>query len=191
MFEIKTFFELHSYEYTDPYYVNNPEAKYIPLEDASELKGYFDHRKFTPEHIQMLITIKYQNIDVVGIGAPSGLDLWNDYLTAIEEYLDEDNVSVIFATDPILLKFESKDDKKLEFSIQDEWEPVKVYAQALLPEEDFFDALLTGAEQFWNTLKNYRVFEEKEIRESTPKNIPDLRIEQIQVMRKKIKTLWK
>ncbi|WP_088044665.1 hypothetical protein [Bacillus sp. EAC] len=189
MFEIKTFLELHSYDYTDPYYFNNPEAKYIYLDDSLVIREYFDHRKFTPEHIQMLITIKYKNKIVVGIDAPSGLDLWEDYMVAIEQYLNKKKAELMYGIDPIRLKFKSVDNKKVQFSILDESEPVEVYAKATLPVKEFFESLLDGAEQFWNTLKDNEVFEQKEIRESTPKNYPELRIEEIEKLREKIKTL--
>ncbi|TDL78543.1 hypothetical protein [Peribacillus frigoritolerans] len=190
MFEIKTFLGSHSYDNTDPFYSKNPEAKYVSLDDSLKLREYIDHRKFTPEHIQMLITIKYKNQIVVGIDAPSGLDLWEaSYMVAMDHYLEEKKVEIMYGIDPILMKLNSIDSNLLEFTIMDEWKAVEVYATAVLPEKEFLVAILDGAEHFWKTLIDYKVFEEKEIRETTPKEYPKLMIEEIEKLREKIKAL--
>ncbi|CAH0276166.1 hypothetical protein [Peribacillus simplex] len=180
MFKISTFLEK----------TNEGEESYASLDDSLKLREIFDHRKFTPEHIQMRITIKYNNQVVVGFDVPSGLDLWSDYMVAIEQYLDGENVERLYGIDPYLIKLVSINNNLLEFSIVGDWEPVEVFAQAVLPEKEFLESILDGAEHFWETLIDYKVFEEKEIGKTTFGEEPKLMIEEIEKLRKKVKTLF-
>ncbi|CAH0316358.1 hypothetical protein SRABI96_05236 [Peribacillus sp. Bi96] len=184
MFEIKTYLELFSYDHTDL------EASYISIDDSLKLREIIDHRKFTPEHIQMLITISYNNQIVVGIDVPSGLDLWSNYTVAIERYLGGENVEMLYGVDPYLMKLVSVNNNLLEFSIVGDWEPVEVFAQAVLPEKEFLESILDGAAHFWKTLIDYKVFEGKEIKKTTSKEEPKLMIEEIEKLREKVKTLF-
>ncbi|MFY0783126.1 hypothetical protein AB1K18_22965 [Peribacillus simplex] len=164
------------------------EESYISLDDSLKLRGIFEHRKFTPEHIQMHIKIQYNDQIIVGNAIPSGLDLWSDYIVGIEKYLDGENVEMPYGIDPYLMKLISIDSNLLEFSIVGDWEPVEVFAQARLPKKEFLEAILDGATHFWNTLNDYKVFE-KNTKNTTPKEYPKLIIEEIEKLRKKVKTL--
>ncbi|MFF2287980.1 hypothetical protein [Peribacillus butanolivorans] len=166
------------------------EKSYISLDDSIKLREIFEHRKFTPEHIQMHIEIQYNDQIVVGNGIPSGLDLWTDYIVGIEQYLDGENVEIPYGIDPYLMKLISINSNLLELSIVGDWEPVKVFAQAILPKREFLEAILDGATHFWNTLYDYKVFKEKNTKNTTPKENPKLIIEEIEKLRKKVKTLF-
>lgn len=179
MFKISTFLE-----------TNEGDESYVSLDDSLKLRGIFEHRKFTPEHIQMRITIKYNNQIVVGVDVPSGLDLWSDYMVAIEQYLESKNVERFYGIDPYLMKLVSINNNLVDFSIVGDWEPVEVIAQAVLPEKEFLKSILDGAEHFWGTLIKYKVFEEKELRKTTSKEEPKLMIEEIEKLREKVKILF-
>ncbi|MFD9627454.1 hypothetical protein [Peribacillus muralis] len=170
--------------------ITEGEESYVSLDDYLKLREIFDHRKFTPEHIQMRITIKYNNQIVVGVNVPSGLNLWSDYMVAIEQYLEGENVERLYGIDLYLMKLVSINNNLLEFSIVGDWEPVKVFAQTVLPEKEFLESILDGAEHFWKTLFDYKVFEEKEIRKTASKEEPKLMIEEIEKLREKVKILF-
>ncbi|KMY49757.1 hypothetical protein [Peribacillus loiseleuriae] len=165
------------------------EESYISLDDSLKLRELFEHRKFTPEHIQMHVMIQYNDQIVVGNDIPSGLDLWTDYIVGIEQYLEGENVEIPYGIDPYLMKLISINSNLLELSIEGEWEPVEVFAQAALPKREFLEALLDGATHFWNTLNDYKVFKEKNTKHATPKEYPKLMIEEIEELREKVKIL--
>lgn len=167
------------------------EEHYISLDDSLKLRGIFEHRKFTPDYIQMHIMIEFNNQTVVGNDIPSGLDLWNDYILGIEKFLNGENVEIPYGIDPYLMKLISINSNSLDFSIVGDWEPVEVFAQAILPKREFFEAILDGAAHFWNTLIDYKVFEEKEIKDTTSKEYPKLMIKEIEKLSGKVKTLFK
>lgn len=166
------------------------DERHISLDDSLELKEFFERKKFTPEHIQLHVRIQYYDQIVAGNDIPSGLDLWeHTYTSAVEGYLDERKVEIMYGIDPYVMKLKSINNSLLEFSIEGEWEPFEVFAQAILPEREFLDAILDGAEQFWKVLLEFKVFEEKEIRESTPSDYPVQKIEEIKELRERVKLL--
>ena len=168
----------------------NGDERQISLDDSLRLIEIFEHRKFTPEYIQMHVTIQYNDQIVVGYAVPSGLDLWEQtYKHAVEGYLNERNVETMYGIDPYILKLISSNRNLLEFSIVGDWEPIEVFAQAVLPEREFLDAILDGAEQFWKVLLEFKVFEEKKFRESTPSDYPLQMIEEINELRERVKLL--
>jgi hypothetical protein len=168
----------------------NGAERHISLDDFLKLREIFEHRKFTPEYIQMHIMIQYDDQIVVGNDIPSGLDLWEQtYIHAVEGYLDERKVEIMYGIDPYIMKLISITSNLLEFSIEGEREPVEVFAQAVLPEREFLDAILDGAEQFWKVLLEFKVFEEKKLRESTPSDYPVQKIEEINALRERVKLL--
>ncbi|WP_375564319.1 hypothetical protein [Peribacillus frigoritolerans] len=171
--------------------MSDGEEHYISLDDSLKLRGIFEHRKFTPEYIHMHIMIQFNNQIVVGNDIPSGLDLWNDYILGLEKFLNGENVEIPYGIDPYLMKLTSINSNSLDFSIVGDWEPVKVFAEAILPKREFFEAILDGAAQFWNTLIDYKVFEEKEIKDTTAKEYPKLMIKEIEKLSGKVKTLFK
>ncbi|WP_078410711.1 hypothetical protein [Priestia abyssalis] len=160
------------------------------MDDSSKFREYIEHSNFTPKHIQMLITIKYKNEIVVGIDGPSGLDLWEQsYMALVESYLNQEKVNVMYGIEPIVMRIKSLDNHLFEFSITDEWKPIEVYAKAVLPKKEFFEAILDGAERFWNTLNNYKVFEKMDIKEKASIEYPVLMTEKVEKLREKIKIL--
>lgn len=169
--------------------ISEGEESYISLDDSFKLREIFEHRKFTPEHIQMHIKIQYNDQIVVGNDIPSGLDLWTDYIVGIEQYLDGESVEKPYGIDPYLMKLLSINSSLLEFSIVGDWEPVEVFAQAILPKREFLEAILDGATHFWTTLNDFKVFKEKNTKNTTPKEYPKLIFEEIEELRKKVKTL--
>ncbi|PUB03972.1 hypothetical protein [Paenisporosarcina sp. OV554] len=167
----------------------NGDERQTSLDDSLKLREIFEHRKFTPEYIQMHIMIQYNDQIVVG-NIPSGLDLWEQtYIHAVEGYLDKRKVEIMYGIDPYILKLISINSNLLEFSIEGEWEPVEVFAQAILPEREFLDAILDGAEHFWKVLLEFKVFEEKKLRESTPSDYPVQMIKEIKELRERVKLL--
>ncbi|WP_046179323.1 hypothetical protein [Domibacillus tundrae] len=149
MFEIKTFLEKHSYERPNLNSLEYTRAHYIGLEELSKLKDYFAYRKFTPEYIQVHVTIQYKNKVLVGIDAVNGLDLWEQtYLDAIEQYVEMRNAETMYGIDPVILKLTALDNNLLHFLIIDEWKTKHIHAEAVLPEKEFLEALITEAEHF-------------------------------------------
>ncbi|MGG3450578.1 hypothetical protein [Domibacillus aminovorans] len=190
MFEIKTFLQVHGFNPTDEDFLKNYRPQHISLDDSSQVKEYFDHRKFTPEYINMLITIKYKNKIVIGIDCSSGLDLWEQtYMPAVECYLDEQKVAIMYGSDPITMKIDSLDNMLLNFLIIDDWEPRETRVKAILPQKEFLEVLLDGAEQFWKVLLDYKVFEEKAMRGSTPRDYSVQMIEKVKELRERVKLL--
>ncbi|OAH59153.1 MULTISPECIES: hypothetical protein [Bacillaceae] len=190
MFEIKTFLEKHSYERPQLDSFEYTREHYIGLDESSKLKDYFAYRKFTPEYIQIHVTIKYKNKTLVGIDGVNGLDLWEQtYLDAIAQYVEKRNAETMYGIDPITLKLTALDNKLLHFLIIDEWEPKYIHAEAVLPEKEFLEALLTAAEHFWQVLLDYKVFEEKKMRETTSSDYPVQMIKQLKKLREKVKLL--
>ena len=168
----------------------NGEERYISLDDSFKLREVFEHRKFTPEYIQLHITIQYNDQIVVGNDIPSGLDLWRTtYITAVESYLDEQKVEIMYGINPITLKIDSIDNNLLDFQIIGEWKPNVTLAKAFLPQKEFLKALLDEAEQFWNVLLEYKVFEGKAKRETTPSNYPVQMIKEVKQLRDRVKLL--
>ena len=168
----------------------NGAERHTSLDDFLKLREIFEHRKFTPEYIQMHIMIQYNDQIVVGNDIPSGLDLWEQtYIHAVEGYLDERKVEIMYGIDPYILKLIQINSNLLVFSIEGEWKPVEVVTQAVLPEREFLDAILDGAEQFWKVLLEFKVFEEKKLRESTPSDYPVQKIEEINALRERVKLL--
>jgi len=166
------------------------DERHISLDDSLKLREVFEHRKFTPEYIQLHVMIQYNDQIVVGNDIPSGLDLWEQtYIPAIEGYLNERKVEIMYGIDPITLKIGSIGNNLLEFLIIGDWEPKETYANAILPQKEFCKALLDEAEQFWKVLREFKVFEEKEIRESTPSDYPVQIIEEIKELRERVKLL--
>ncbi|KAA0548496.1 hypothetical protein FZW96_07955 [Bacillus sp. BGMRC 2118] len=179
MFEIKTYIQSR-------FDVTHKE-RYISLEDEQKIREFIGQPKFTPEHIKMLITIKYNDEVVLGIDGPSGLDLWSDtYMAAIEGYLSKGEVEILYGIDPVVMILKPVDSTYVEFIIKDEWQPSEIYAKAKLPRRQFFEALLDGAEQFWKTLICHKVFEEKELRETTPRDYPDVMIRKTNGLREQL-----
>ncbi|MCM3789398.1 hypothetical protein M3221_13410 [Domibacillus indicus] len=190
MFEIKTFLEKHGYDHTDSYFFEHPRERYIGLDESSKLKEYFDHRDFTPEYIQMLVTIQYKEKVLMGIDKLNGLDLWEQtYLDAIKQYIENRDAESMYGIDPVTLKLTSLDNTLLQFLIIDDWEPRQVHTEAVLPEKEFLEALLTEAEHFWEVLLEYKVFEGKNKREDTPSDYPAQMIKEIKKLREKVKQL--
>ncbi|MFS0762292.1 hypothetical protein ABC374_02405 [Peribacillus sp. 1P06PB] len=171
--------------------ISEGEESYISLDDSLRLREVFDHHKFTPEHIQMHIMIQFNNQIVIGNDIPSGLNLWDDYIVGIEKFLNGENVEIPYGIDPYLMKLISINSNSLELSIVGDWEPVKVFAQDILPKRELFTAILDGAEHFWNTLIDYKVFEEKEIKDTASREYPKLMIKEIEKLSAKVKTLFK
>lgn len=189
MFEIKTFLEKYDYNRTDSYFFECPREKYIGLNESSKLKDYFTHKDFTPEYIQMLVTIQHNDKVLVGIDGLSGLDLWEDYLTAIKQYTEKYNAEVMYGMDPVTLKLTSIENKLVHFLIIDDWEPKQIYAEAVIPEKEFLEALLTEVEHFWELLLKYKVFEGKHKREDTPSDYPAQMIKEVKELQEKVKQL--
>ena len=166
------------------------DERHISLDDSLKLREVFEHQKFTPEYIQLHVIIQYNDQIIVGNDIPGGLDLWEQtYTSAVEGYLDERKVEIMYGIDPYIMKLKSINNSLLEFSIEGKWEPVEVFAQAILPEREFLDAILDGAEQFWKVLLEFKIFEEKEIRETTPSDYPVQMIEEIKELRERVKLL--
>ncbi|WP_391557903.1 hypothetical protein [Robertmurraya sp.] len=187
MFEIKTYLELESYDYSDPYYMENPSAKYIEIDDLSNIRKIVDHRKFTPEHIQQLITIKYNEMVVVGFEVPSGLSLWEStFIHAIEDYLHVGKVEMMYSIDLEILTLESINNNQMKFSIFHEWDSELVYASAILPEKEFIESMLTEANHYFQKLIDYKIFEEKRLDENTPRDYPQQMIKIVEELRRKI-----
>jgi hypothetical protein len=137
----------------------------------------------------MLITIRCQNKIVIGEHCPSGLDLWNDYVQAIKIFLEEGNVELNYGIEPILMKMNTINNTFLNFELIDEWEPNEVYTKAALPKKDFLEALIDGVIHFWTTLHIYQVFEKRAYRKSTPKDYPQLKLNEIDSLKKQVKNL--
>ncbi|WNS79230.1 hypothetical protein RRU94_16880 [Domibacillus sp. DTU_2020_1001157_1_SI_ALB_TIR_016] len=187
MFKIKTFLEKHSYERANLSSIGNTREDYIGLEESSKLKDYFIYKDFTPEYIQMLVTIQYKDKIVVGIDGLNGLDLWEQtYLTAIKQYLKARNAETMYGIDPVTLKLQSIDNTFLHFIIKSDWEPKDVYAEGVLPEKEFLEALLMEAEHFWQVLLEYKVFEGENKREDSPIDYPAQMIKEVKKLRKKL-----
>ena len=168
----------------------NGEERYISLDDSLKLREVFEHRKFTPEYIQLHVMIQYNDQIVVGNDIPSGLDLWEQtYISAVEGYLDERKVEIMYGIEPIRLKIDSIDNNLLDFQIIGEWEPKVTFAKAILPQKEFLEALLDEAEKFWNVLLECKVFEGKAKRESTPSDYPVQLIEEVKQLRERVKLL--
>ena len=188
MFEINTYLERESFDYSDPYFLQNPKEKYIDVEDSLNIREIIDHKKFTPEHIQELITIKYKKHFIVDFDVPSGLSLWADtIIPAIKGYLQDGNIEILYGIDPIMLRFESVNDNQILFSIYDEFEPKRIYVKEILPQKEFIESLLDSASHYWGKLNEYKIYEEKEIKESTPRDYPKKMLNTIEELRKKIK----
>lgn len=173
MFEIKTHLELVSYDYTASNFIRNPRERYIDIDNVPKIRDVIEHRKFTPEFIKQLITITFNNKVVVGFNVPSGLDLWKgSYIPALEDYFREGKSIVMYGIEPVILQLETINDEEVSFSIFGEWEPKEVFANAILPEKQFLEALLDGACHFWQMLIEYKVFEEGRLQENTPRDYP-------------------
>ena len=95
----------------------------------------------------------------------------------------------MYGIDPVTLKLHATDNTFLHFSIISDWEPKHIYADAVLPEKEFLEALLTEAEHFWQVLLDYKVFEEKKMRENTPSDYPAQMIKKVKKLRGKVKLL--
>ena len=148
IFEVKTFLDVYNYNPTNEDFLCNERSRFISLEDSSQLNEIFNCRKFTPEHIDMIITIKYKKYILIGIDGPSGLDLWKDtYTTAVESFLEQNRAEIMYGIDPITLKIDSKENDLLSFVISGDWEPKEFFAKAVVPKKEFLVPLLDGAEQ--------------------------------------------
>ena len=168
----------------------NGAERHTSLDDFLKLREIFEHRKFTPEYIQMHIMIQYNDQIVVGKNIPSGLDLWKQtYISAVKGYLDERKVEIMYGIEPITLKIDSIDNNLLDFQIIGDWEPKVTYAKVILPQKAFLEALLNEAEQFWKVLLECKVFEGKAKRESTPSDYPVQMIEEVKQLRERVKLL--
>lgn len=190
MFEIKTFLEKHDYDRTDLYFFEHPRERYIGLDEPSKLQEYFGHKDFTPEYIQMLVTIQYKEKVLMGIDKLNGLDLWEEtYLAATKQYVENRSAETMYGIDPVTLKLNALDNRLLQFLIIDDWEPRQVHAEAVLPEKEFLEALLTEAEHFWEVLLENKVFEGKHKREDTPSDYPVQMIKEITKLIEKVKQL--
>ncbi|OES45899.1 hypothetical protein [Domibacillus iocasae] len=187
MFEIKTFLEKHSYDIADLSLFTR--ERYIGLEESSKFKDYFAYRKFSPEYIQMVVTIKYQNKTVIGIDEPDGLSLWEQtYSTAIKQYLKNRQAETMYGIDPVTLKWTSLGNGSLHFILVGEWDEY-IFAEAVLPEKEFLEAMLNEAEHFWQVLLEYKVFEGENKRKDSPKDYPAQMIKEIKELREKVKLL--
>ncbi|WP_430510827.1 hypothetical protein [Gottfriedia solisilvae] len=188
MFKINTYLERESFDHSNPYFLQNPKEKFIDIEDSLNISEIIDHKNFTPEHTQELITIKYNNQFIIGFDVPSGLSLWEDtFLPAIAGYLQNGNIEILYGIDPIMLKFEPVNDNQILFMIYDELEPKEIYVNVILPQKEFIESLLDSASHYWGKLSEYKIYEEKEIRESTPRDYPKQMLNTIEELRKKIK----
>ena len=87
----------------------------------------------------------------------------------------------------MILKFESVNSNQVSISIHKEFATEEIYAKSILPKKEFIESLLDGASHYWQKLIEYRVFVEKELRETTPKDLPIQMLDTIEELRKKIK----
>lgn len=186
MFEINTYLERESIDHADPYFLQNPIEKYIDIDDSLNIREIIDHKNFTPEHIQQLITIKFNQQFIVGFNVPSGLSLWEDtFIPGLESFINEGNKEIMYGLDPIILKFESVNSKQVLFSIYEELIPEEIYAASIVPEKEFIESLLNGASHYWQKLIEYKVFKENELRETTSKDLPFIMLKRIEELRRK------
>lgn len=186
MFTIQTYLQL---PYTNIYEAKNPKAKYVHIEDAFRLQEVFGHPKFTPDHMQMLITIQYNGQTIVGFDTPSAPDSWGDYLVVIEQFLRDREAQTAYGFDSMFIKMKSVNIDFLEFMIRGEWDTSAIFAQATLPTKDFLQALLNTVESFWRVLYAYKVFEEKLMRSTTPKDLPLKMLRKIEQMQSTVMTM--
>lgn len=169
MFNIKTFFEKHTHELASLNSLEYTRERYIGLKESSQLRDYFAHRKFTPEYMQLLVTVEYRGKVLIGTDGLNGLDLWEQtYFDAIEQYVETGYAETMYGVDPVILKLQAGYDRQLHFLITSDGEPEYIYVDTMLPEKEFLKALLTEAEHFWQVLQDYKVFEQKKMREDTP-----------------------
>lgn len=183
MFNIQTYLKL---PYTSVFEEKNPKVKYVHIEDAFRLQEVFEHPKFTPEHMQILITVQYNGQTIVGFDTPSAFDSWGDYFIVIEQFLVNCEAQTAYGIDTMMIKMKSINKDFLEFVIRGQWDTRAIFAQATLPTKEFLQALLNVAESFWRRLHAYRVFEEKTVLATTPKDLPIKMLRKIETMRKAI-----
>ncbi|QPC45853.1 hypothetical protein [Mangrovibacillus cuniculi] len=188
MFKIKTYLEKLYYDYGNPYIMDNPKERYIDIDDSLKISEIIDHRKFTADCIQEFISIEYNNKSIVNFDVPSGLSLWEDtYLPAIEGYIQNGKVEIMYGIDPILLSLEESNNNEMLLSIYDEWKPNDIYVEEFLPQNEFIESLLDNASHYYEKLMEYKITEDRELRHSSSKDYPVEMLNTILELRKQIK----
>jgi hypothetical protein len=128
---------------------HNTNTRFVHIDDTENLKTYvLQNRKFTPEYFNMIITMKINDKQIIGLDGPSGLNIWLDYLDLMEEFLKHKTVRKMYGIEPVQIEFRAIDDNLLFFSIYDEFDPDDVFVKTEVPTKYFLPFLLEEIESF-------------------------------------------
>ncbi|WP_054024893.1 hypothetical protein [Bacillus sp. FJAT-28004] len=133
-------------------YTHFPEHTYIDPDNVEAVRELLNGKNFTPIHIQMTLILKDGNETVLGFNVPSALDLWNDYLHAIDAIIHDGCVQRMYGIDPVIMEMELLSEGLVQFKVGNEY-PDHVFVNAKLPAVPFFLAILNAVRIFWRKLK--------------------------------------
>lgn len=151
MIKMDCYIERTNYNPSD----HNNLTQFVHIDDSENLKTYVMHnRKFSPEYFNMIITMKIDDKQIIGLDGPSGLNVWLDYLDLMEEFFEHKTVKKMYGIEPVQMEFRALEDNRLFFSIYDELYPDDVFVKAEVPAKNFLLVLLEEIESFIFKLKN-------------------------------------
>jgi hypothetical protein len=107
----------------------------------------------------MTLILKDGDQTVLGFNVPSALDLWSDYLHAIDAVIHRGCVQRMYGIDPIFMEMELLGEGLVQFTIRNDGKPDHVFVNAKLPAVPFFLAILNAVRIFWRKLKCLQVNE--------------------------------
>lgn len=127
----------------------HPEKYFISMDDKIELKKYSN--SMDVDYLEGAITIEYNNRFIMGYDLWDLVDqLWNYFINLVEDVKHNDCGVFYFPDQPIKVELKSVSTDSLLFTIDE-----GRIATESLPKQEFINALLNGAENFFSKLSFY------------------------------------
>lgn len=138
-------------------YAHFPEHTYIDPDNVEAVRELLKPRNFTSKQMRMTLILEDGDETVLGFNVPSALDLWSDYLYAIDAVIHHGYVQRMYGVDPIFMEMELLDEGLVQFTVRNEGKPDHVFVNTKLPAVPFFQAILNAVRIFWRKLKCLQV----------------------------------
>lgn len=154
MFKIKTFIKRPGMPIRNlNEVIENPNKYFVSIDNEIEIKKY--NQDLDLDYINGAITIEYYNKFIMDFGLWDLVDqLWSYFIQLVEDVIQTGYGITYFPDQPVKIKMQVVSKDLLLFTL-DEGKIIR----ELLPMQEFLNALLKSAENFFNSLMGY--FERK------------------------------
>ena len=196
MFQFETYFTKSTKQiknefgnFSEEYFINNPNQCYVSINDVEKISLIIKDRDFTPEYIKMAIIIKKDNNVVIGFNIPPDLNLWEDYLSLLNDLVECGRGKRELSTNPIQIELSIVNEKEITMTISNIFADKEVLFSGNFPKEMFLKQIISGAREYYNKLIKYDIFNEISISPRTPKEYPEIMLKEIDQIEKDLKKI--